>query len=138
MVGIAVAMTAGYILLPVTRKILIRYQLAGVLGGLLIYALVVWGHQNLATETQKSLAQPNHSSQTEKSPPPTTGKNVVNRTAVSSGVIVLVLSLVLSISSLVFARHELGISQMAQEQTPLMDRLIPRLWQNGKVCRLYQ
>ena len=293
MVGLVIAMTAGYLLLPVTRKLLIRYQLAGVFGGLLIYALVVWGHQILATETRISRVQPNHSSQTQTPSRPAAAKKTAKRskadneqkftgpltsqrmitfserlplwqasirdarshpwlgigpmnfackgpiyraasphnfalqilgewgipaflllalivgflvfkvlallrkpagpsvhvvplasfiamgvlaaavhagvsgvlempasqvagvlicgsllgmlptktstrTALSTGVIVLSLSLVLSLSFLAFARHELAISQMTQEQTPLMDRLIPRLWQNGKVCRLYQ
>jgi putative inorganic carbon (HCO3(-)) transporter len=55
-----------------------------------------------------------------------------------SGLVVIGLSFYLSIAFLAFGHHELSISELRQEQTPLFDRLIPRLWQNGKVCALYQ
>ncbi len=52
--------------------------------------------------------------------------------------VVLTLALVVSIAFLAFARQELAIAAVRWDQTSLMDRGIPRLWQNGKVCRLYR
>jgi hypothetical protein len=51
---------------------------------------------------------------------------------------VLLASLALSLALLVFARQEIAVSALRLEQTAVMDRGIPRLWQNGKVCRLYR
>jgi hypothetical protein len=51
---------------------------------------------------------------------------------------VLLSGLVLSIAFLAFARQEIAVAELRLEQTPIMDRAIPRLWQNGKVCRLYR
>jgi len=65
-------------------------------------------------------------------------KQAGGRTSLSTGHVVLFLSLALSFALLAFTRQEIAVSQTRFEQTPLMDRLIPRLWQNGKVCRLYQ
>jgi O-antigen ligase len=47
-------------------------------------------------------------------------------------------ALIVSIAFLAFARQELSVADARWEQTPLLDRGIPRFWQNGKVCRLYQ
>jgi hypothetical protein len=52
--------------------------------------------------------------------------------------LVLVLALVVSFAFLAFARQEIAVAIVRWEETPVMDRGIPRLWQNGKVCRLYQ
>jgi O-antigen ligase len=51
---------------------------------------------------------------------------------------ILLTALVLSVALLAFGRHEFAVAPQRLEQTPLLDRLIPRFWQNGKVCRLYQ
>jgi O-antigen ligase len=51
---------------------------------------------------------------------------------------ILLTALALSVALLAFGRHEFAVAPQRLEQTPLMDRLIPRFWQNGKVCRLYQ
>ena len=60
------------------------------------------------------------------------------RPANLSGTLVLAAGLSLCIALLVFARHELAVAEVRFGQTPQMDRGIPRLWQNGKVCRLYR
>ncbi len=52
--------------------------------------------------------------------------------------LLLLSGLALSVALLAFARQEIAVSALRLEQTPLMDRGIPRLWQNGKVCRLYR
>jgi hypothetical protein len=52
--------------------------------------------------------------------------------------VALLLGLALSIALLAFARQEIAVSELRLEQTAVMDRGIPRLWQNGKVCRLYR
>ncbi len=52
--------------------------------------------------------------------------------------LVLISGLVLSLALLGFARQEIAVSERRLEQTAVMDRGIPRLWQNGKVCRLYR
>lgn len=52
--------------------------------------------------------------------------------------VALLLGLALSIALLAFARREIAVSELRLEQTEVMDRGIPRLWQNGKVCRLYR
>lgn len=52
--------------------------------------------------------------------------------------LVLLLALGISSAFLVFAKHEISVSAERFEQTEPMDRGIPRLWQNGKVCVLYQ
>jgi len=51
---------------------------------------------------------------------------------------VLTLAIIASIAFLAFARHELSVAEVRWTQTPVMDQGIPRLWQNGKVCALYQ
>ncbi len=51
---------------------------------------------------------------------------------------VLTLAIIAAIAFLAFARHEITVAEVRWTQTPVMDRGIPRLWQNGKVCRLYQ
>jgi len=53
-------------------------------------------------------------------------------------IIFLVFALAISLLFLSFARQEIAIHEQSLEATPLMDRLIPRLWQNGKVCAIYQ
>jgi len=55
-----------------------------------------------------------------------------------ASVALLVSGLALSAAFLVFAWHELAASETRLEQTQVLDRGIPRLWQNGKVCRLYR
>jgi len=52
--------------------------------------------------------------------------------------IFLAFALATSLLFLTFARQEIAIHEQSLEATPLMDRLIPRLWQNGKVCAIYQ
>ncbi|MGH8034081.1 MAG: O-antigen ligase family protein, partial [Lysobacterales bacterium] len=54
------------------------------------------------------------------------------------GTVVLAAALIVSLLFLVFAREEITVSELRFEQTPVMDRAIPRFWQNGKVCVLYQ
>ncbi len=50
---------------------------------------------------------------------------------------VLLGGLVLAAALGVFAGKEAAVSSIRLQQTQKMDRLIPRFWQNGKVCRLY-
>ncbi len=50
----------------------------------------------------------------------------------------LVFGLAISLALLLFAKSEINLHEIRLEQTPSMDQLIPRFWQNGKVCRLYQ
>jgi hypothetical protein len=52
--------------------------------------------------------------------------------------LLLLSGLALSFALLAFARQEIAVAELRLEQTPIMDRGIPRLWQNGKVCRLYR
>jgi hypothetical protein len=47
---------------------------------------------------------------------------------------VLLTALALSSALLVFGQREFAVQDVRLEQTPLMDRLIPRFWQNGKAC----
>ncbi len=61
-----------------------------------------------------------------------------NGTLRNGSTLVLLLALGISFAFLVFAEHEIRVSAERLEQTELMDRGIPRLWQNGKVCVLYQ
>ncbi|MSQ98247.1 MAG: hypothetical protein EXR85_02965 [Xanthomonadales bacterium] len=56
----------------------------------------------------------------------------------TTALVLLTSALIISIAFLVFARQELAVADVRWKQTPLPDRGIPRLWQNGKVCRLYQ
>jgi len=64
--------------------------------------------------------------------PASPGKNQMASTAL------LISGLAVSAVFLTFARHELAVSATRLEQTQILDRGIPRLWQNGKVCRLYR
>jgi len=66
---------------------------------------------------------------------PVTPKQGLQRLPVNA---VLILSLLVSFTFLWFAKSEISLHEQRLEQTPAMDRLIPRLWQNGKVCGLYQ
>lgn len=52
--------------------------------------------------------------------------------------VLLAVALIVSLVFLWFAQTEINQHEQALEQTHMMDRLIPRLWQNGKVCQLYQ
>jgi len=56
----------------------------------------------------------------------------------SSGPTVLIACLALSAALLLFARHEMAVADARLAQTAMLDQGIPRLWQNGKVCRLYR
>jgi hypothetical protein len=60
------------------------------------------------------------------------------RTSNYSAPVLLTFGLALSASLLAFTWHEFADAELRFEQTPLLDRGIPRLWQNGKVCRLYR
>ncbi len=59
-------------------------------------------------------------------------------TRVRPSSLVLITGLALSIALLAFAGQEMRVAAIRWEQTPVMDLGIPRLWQNGKVCRLYR
>jgi len=50
----------------------------------------------------------------------------------------LAFPLVLSIIFMLFAISEIRLHEQRLSETASMDKLIPRLWQNGKVCVLYQ
>ncbi len=50
----------------------------------------------------------------------------------------LPVALAIALAFLWFAHNEISRHEQTLEQTPTMDRLIPRLWQNGKVCAIYQ
>jgi hypothetical protein len=50
----------------------------------------------------------------------------------------LPVGLIGSLLFLWFAQEQIRQHEQSLEQTPTMDRLIPRLWQNGKVCAIYQ
>jgi hypothetical protein len=52
--------------------------------------------------------------------------------------VLLVSGLAVSAALLAFGRQELAVADIRLEQTRVLDRGIPRLWQNGKVCRLYR
>ncbi|HLF29485.1 MAG TPA: O-antigen ligase family protein [Xanthomonadales bacterium] len=61
-----------------------------------------------------------------------------NKGSSAKALLVLTLALAVSFAFLAFARQEISVAELRWEQTPVMDRAIPRLWQNGKVCALYQ
>lgn len=61
-----------------------------------------------------------------------------NKGSSAKALLVLTLALAVSFAFLAFARQEISVAELRWEQTPVMDRGIPRLWQNGKVCRLYR
>ncbi len=50
---------------------------------------------------------------------------------------VLLSGLLMAAALGVYASKEATVSSIRLQQTEKMDRLIPRFWQNGKVCRLY-
>lgn len=52
--------------------------------------------------------------------------------------VLLVSGLAVSVALLAFGRQELAVADIRLERTQVLDRGIPRLWQNGKVCRLYR
>jgi len=54
-----------------------------------------------------------------------------------STVVLLASGLAMGITLLAFARQELAVAELHWQQTAILDRGIPRLWQNGKVCGLY-
>jgi len=55
-----------------------------------------------------------------------------------SPAVILAAALAVSVAFLGFIRQELAVAETRLEQTAMLDRAIPRLWQNGKVCRLYR
>jgi putative inorganic carbon (HCO3(-)) transporter len=67
----------------------------------------------------------------------TTPKHTVGKTTASIS-IGLALILLTSILFVGFALSEIRLHEQRLEETRVMDKLIPRLWQNGKVCVLYQ
>ena len=60
------------------------------------------------------------------------------RIANLSATILLRSGLVMSLALFAFALHEITVSDLMLEQTQMLDRGIPRFWQNGKVCRIYR